>query len=131
MLNSKTLKLVASTKTKYQSHKTEDKILKDGKSISKTVKISKQVKKYGKTKKLKLVGNNKKLSKKAIKIVNKKGWDSPKVPAARHPYKLAPLYKSKIVKITFKTAYNKDKILGGNHKVKYYKITVKYKPMKG
>lgn len=96
---------------------TENKVLRDGKSISKKVTIAKEVKTYGKTKKLtiKTIIKKKTMKKQINKAVKGKSVD----------FKLNDkLFEAKISKITFKNFRFTD------HGYKYtgLKIIIKYKP---
>ncbi len=97
----------------------EHKVLKEGKSISKTVKISKEVKKYGKskTKTFKTMINKKTMKKQIKKAVKGKSVDTGLN---------EKLYGAKISKITFRNIKIKDKMTGDKYKA--LKIIIKYKP---
>lgn len=102
----------------------EEKVLKDGKRITKKVNVVKEVKTYSKTKSIK-IECSKKLTKKNIKNGKMGGQYEKNVRKAR-----SVLKDSKIKSIKITTTYKKLRDCSGIHKVKIYKATIKYQPVK-
>ena len=102
----------------------EEKVLKDGKSITKKVNIVKEKPTFGKTKTIKMECS-KKLTKNNIKKGKIGGQYEKNVLKAKQVLKGA-----KIKSIKIKTTYKKLRDCSGVHKVKIYKATVKYQPVK-
>lgn len=101
----------------------EEKVLKEGKTITKQITVAKEVKTYSKAKTIK-IECSKKLTKNNIKKGKIGGQYEKNIQKAK-----SVLKGSKIKSIKITTAYKKLKDCSGIHKVKIYKATINYKPV--